>query len=60
MSRYFTKPQVIQPHADWDDPYPLLPDLHVPDSRPVDTGLVDIRGAAIMRAPNPIGFIWNE
>lgn len=54
MARYYTK--AIAPRSDWDDPYPLLPDLHVPEHRPVDTGLLDIRGNAIMRAPNLIGF----
>lgn len=55
MPRYFSTPT---PRADDDDWYfaPLLPDLVVPDHRPVDTGLVDVRGNAIMRAPNPVGF----
>lgn len=53
MARYFT----AKPRADvFDDCYPLLPDLHVPEHNPVDTGLLDVRGDAIMRAPNPIGF----
>lgn len=55
MSRY-----AIMPHgkvaASFDDDWPLLPDLHVPDHRPIDTGIVDRNGDAIMRMPNPIGF----
>lgn len=58
MSRYFTAPR--RTRADWDDCYPLLPDLHVPEHRPVDTGLIDVRGVPIMRAPNPIGFGRDE
>lgn len=55
--RYFTSSRP-QPYADDDDWYgrPLVVDPYVPDHHPVDTGLVDHRGAAIMRAPNPIGF----
>lgn len=56
MARYFSAPK--PPSADDDGwvTYPLLADLHVPDHRPIDTGLIDVRGDAIMRAPNPIGF----
>jgi len=63
MARYFSAPTSLQkmqitPRADRDDWWEpgLCPDLWVPDHRPVDTGLVDIRGDAIMRAPYPIGF----
>lgn len=52
MARYFSQP----PRADWDDSYPLLPDLHVPEHKPVNTGLLDVRGDEIYRAPLPIGF----
>ncbi len=54
MARYFVAPH--QPRADWGDDYPLIPDIHVPEHRPIDTGLLDVRGNAIMRAPNPLGF----
>lgn len=57
MSRYFT--QLPAPlRADDDDWYgrPLIVDPYVAEHHPVDTGLVDIRGCAIMRACNPIGF----
>lgn len=54
MARYFTAPRA--PRADWDEAYPLIPDIHVPDHGPVDTGILDKRGDAIMRAPNPMGF----
>ena len=58
MPRYFSAPPPNAPRADSDDWYfdPLLPDLYVPEHQPVNTGLVDVRGAAIMRAPNPVGF----
>lgn len=56
MARYYTAPH--RSRADQDDWFdaPLVPDIQVPEHRPVDTGLVDIRGDAIMRAPNPMGF----
>ena len=38
--------------------YPLTPDLKVSDHKAADTGLVDHRGDPIMRAPNPMGFVW--
>jgi hypothetical protein len=57
MSRYFSAPPVVLNHRTSDDwNWPLLSDIHAPDSRPVDTGLVDAHGKAIMRAPNPMGF----
>lgn len=54
MARYFTAPR--QTRADWSDDYPLLPDIHVPEHKPIDTGLLDKHGDAIMRGPNPMGF----
>lgn len=55
MPRYFTRPRGYVADDYYGD-YPLLPDLHVPEHKPVDTGLLDARGDAIMRAPLPIGF----
>lgn len=57
MARYFTHP-APPVRADDDDWYgrPLIIEPYVPDHRPVDTGLVDLNGTPIMRAPNPIGF----
>jgi hypothetical protein len=34
----------------------LLPDISVPEHRPVDTGLVWPNGEPIIRLPNPVGF----
>lgn len=34
----------------------LLPDISVPEHRPVNTGLVWANGEPVMRLPNPIGF----
>lgn len=39
---------------------PLMPSLSVSDHEATDTGLLDHRGDCIMRAPNPVGFIWEE
>jgi hypothetical protein len=53
MARYYTCPRAA-PEGDCDDP--LLPHIDVPEHKPVHTGLVDLRGDPIMRAPRPIGF----
>lgn len=42
----------------WSDDIPRPSNLEVCDHEPTDTGLVDVDGYPIMRAPNPIGFIW--
>lgn len=66
MARYFTRPRaVIVPERLVGDERcfshdPLLRDLDVPDHEATDTGLVDRRGDSIMRAPNPVGFIWDD
>lgn len=39
---------------------PMLPALSVSDHEATDTGLLDQHGDCIMRAPNPVGFIWEE
>lgn len=58
MSRYFTRPTA----ALWVEDEHYSPDpsrIHepsVPDHVATDTGLLDVRGDRIMRAPNPIGF----
>lgn len=53
MSRYFSR---NRPRAEYDDWYPMIPDLSVPDHEPTDTGLINLNGETIWRAPNPIGF----
>jgi hypothetical protein len=63
MSRYFTKTPVraARPRAeDWDDSPLILNSICVSDHEAADTGLVDHRGDAIMRAPNPVGFGRDE
>lgn len=59
MSRYFT----IKPRADlWvgdydDDPVSVSSFVpSVPEHIASDTGLLDVNGDRIMRAPRPIGF----
>lgn len=62
MARYFTR--AARPRSFWveDETYddPIRPDTpQVCDHEPVDTGLLDQHGDTIMRAPNPIGFLWE-
>ena len=55
MPRYFTKPPRTRVGDDvWEDAQTHLP--MVSDHQAIDTGLLDLNGNAIMRAPNPIGF----
>jgi hypothetical protein len=62
MARYFAQPRaaiVPEPMTNETvqfDNWPMIPELHVADFRPTDTGLIDLRGDPIMRAPNPVGF----
>lgn len=42
--------------ADWWFATPLLPAVQAPETKPVETGLVDHRGHAIVRLPEPVGF----
>jgi len=63
MARYFSCPKSPTVRSEDDEGWffsPLIPDLSVSDHGPVDTGLIDARGDAIMRAPNPIGFGRDE
>lgn len=61
MARYFARKQPVQPiTANWADDVPLLPPIYVSDHEAADTGLVDKDGDPIMRAPNPVGFHWEE
>ena len=61
MTRYFAcKGRSQRIVASWDDEYPMLPALSVPDHEAADTGLVDKDGDPIMRAPNPMGFHWGD
>lgn len=64
MPRYFIR--ASRPKADgWvaDDVWSEDSGGHIPDVPEhvaVDTGLLDADGNSIMRAPNPIGFIWDD
>lgn len=58
MSRYFVQPRVRAPRS-YDDWEPIGNAWHIPaaaDHVAADTGLLDVNGDPIMRAPNPIGF----
>lgn len=59
MARYFSKPRAEADCDHWTldrlEPVPT-----VSDHEATDTGLLDLNGEAIMRAPNPIGFGRDE
>lgn len=56
MARYFTRPRAwVEDEDAWD----AVKTDHIPtvsDHEAVDTGILDVFGNTIMRAPNPIGF----
>jgi len=57
--RYFTRPRPQVTRSDDDGYYPVGNSWSVPtvsDHEATDTGLLDVNGDPIMRAPNPIGF----
>lgn len=61
MSRYYSRRASIVPQPMISEnttfqPWPLLPSVCAADFESTDTGLVDVRGDPIMRAPNPVGF----
>lgn len=61
--RYFTRPRAGKPlYVEtplWPDAEPQRISPTVSDHEATDTGLIDERGDPIMRAPNPIGFVWR-
>lgn len=61
MPRYFTRPRAIHWVEDENAmPEPGRIDLPtVSDHEATDTGLIDLNGDCIMRAPNPVGFVWE-
>ena len=63
MPRYFTRRAVKSQTRSagwWSDEGLTLINLSVPDHEATDTGLIDANGDAIMRAPNPMGFVWED
>lgn len=60
MSRYFVQRRTSAPRSfDWDSPVGNA--WHIPtapEHEATDTGLIDANGDAIMRGPNPMGFVW--
>jgi hypothetical protein len=61
MTRYFIQRRPAKAFFVEDDHFGEPPrdrDLFVPEHVATDTGILDANGDCIMRAPNPIGFIW--
>lgn len=60
MTRYFTAPKAKRVKGDWDDTESFR---HIPtvcDHEATDTGLLDANGQTIWRAPNEMGFVWED
>lgn len=55
MARYFVQ-RAKRPTSEYWEAEPFRPHLSVCDHEPIDTGLVDLNGNPIMRAPRPVGF----
>lgn len=62
MTRYFTRPKAaFYVEDEFHRPRSNAPALpSVPDHEAADTGLLDANGDAILRAPNPMGFVWDD
>lgn len=62
MGRYFVQRRTTMPQS-YDDWEPIGNAWHLPavsDHEAADAGLIDQSGDPIMRAPNPMGFIWED
>lgn len=62
MPRYFTVRKTrawVEDEEAWGEGSPVgVP--YVCEHEATDTGLLDSVGDCIMRAPNPVGFIWDD
>lgn len=56
MSRYFVRARGYVEDDVWATEPGRIPDICVPEHEATNTGLLDVNGSAIMRAPNPMGF----
>lgn len=56
MPRYFTRPRAYVADDLGPNDGPLLPEINVPEHKPIDTGFLDAQGNMILRHPRPIGF----
>lgn len=60
MARYFIRSSGwVEDEAFLPDPGPL-PSIIVSEHEAINTGLLTAGGDTIMRAPNPMGFIWER
>ena len=62
MSRYFIAPRarLRVDNEGIPDDAPMCVPGSIPEHVATDTGLLDVNGDAIMRAPRPIGFFRDE
>lgn len=60
MPRYFTRPRAFFVEDDLYREGNRAEVPVVPEHIAVDTGLMDANGGTIWRAPDPIGFKWED
>jgi len=64
VSRYFTRPRSSAKSEWWETPWTdMEPARHIPtvsDHEATDTGLLDVSGDTIWRAPETMGFIRED
>lgn len=61
MPRYFSRPKAkVRSEHYWSEDIPRPSTLEVCDHEPTYTGLLDVHGNGIWRAPPPMGFVWEE
>lgn len=60
MPRYFTRPRSFCVEDDTDRDPINLGTPSVPEHVATDTGLLDVRGDTIWRAPPPMGFQFGD
>lgn len=63
MPRYYSRKKKVSSWVEDEDAWGETTPVGVPsvcEHEATYTGLLDTKGDCIMRAPNPVGFIWED